>query len=120
MIGFSAKRKKLKREPSPLIYLTQFIHSTPAFSGLSTDRELNSFSAFFNHIDHFQQEEFLYVTSGGIPAAKPSLQNTGPAVEDSGNSQQEGAGKTGRISQREALAAVEPTSDGESNGEEGG
>lgn len=58
------------------------------------------------------------MTSGGIPVAKPSLQPTGPAAATS--SQQEGSGKTGRISQREALAAVEPASDGEDRGEEGG
>ena len=116
MTGFSARKKKLKREPPHLF--VSILTST----GLSVDwQELNSFSAFFNHIDHFQQEEFLYVTSGGIPAAKPSLQPTGPAVAaDSSNAQQEGAGKTSRISQREALAAVEPASDGEGDGEEGG
>jgi len=52
------------------------------------------------------------VTSGGIAAAKPSLQpNT------TGDAQAEG-NKTGRISQREALAAIE--SENESDGEEGG
>jgi len=70
------------------------------------------FSSFFNHIDHFSQEEFLYVTSGGIAAAKPSLQSNA-----SGDAQAEG-NKTGRISQREALAAIE--SENESGGEEGG
>lgn len=51
------------------------------------------------------------MTSGGIAAAKPGLQPT---------AQQE-SGKTGRISQREALAAVEPESDNEGDGnEEGG
>lgn len=57
------------------------------------------------------------MTSGGIPAAKPSLQPTGSAAATS--SQQGESGKTDRISQREALAAVEPASDGEERGEEG-
>lgn len=57
------------------------------------------------------------MTSGGIPAAKPSLQPTGSAA--SPNPQQDESGKTGRVSQREALAAVEPASDGEDRGEEG-
>ena len=29
-----------------------------------------SFGNFFNHIDNFQSEVFLFVTSGGIPATK--------------------------------------------------
>lgn len=57
------------------------------------EEETNAFSSFFNHIDHFSQEEFLYVTSGGIAAAKPSLQSNA-----SGDAQAEG-NKTGRISQ---------------------
>lgn len=69
------------------------------------------FSSFFNHIDHFSQEEFLYVTSGGIAAAKPSSQANAPGDAQAGN-------KVGRISQREALAAIE--SENESEGEEGG
>lgn len=68
------------------------------------------FSSFFNHIDHFSQEEFLYVTSGGIAASKPSSQPNGAASDVQAN--------TGRISQREALAAIE--SENESEGEEGG
>ena len=28
------------------------------------------FGSFFNHIDHFPQEHFLYITSAGISAAK--------------------------------------------------
>ena len=57
------------------------------------------------------------MTSGGIPAAKPSLQPTGSGAATS--SQQNESEKTGRISQREALAAVEPASDEEELGEEG-
>lgn len=71
--------------------------------------KFNRFSSFFNHIDHFSQEEFLYVTSGGIAAAKPSSQP---------NAASDTQAKTGRISQREALAAIE--SENESEGEEGG
>ena len=68
-----------------------------------------SFSSFFNHIDNFSQEEFLYVTSGGIPAARPSVP---PTVSSE-------TGHADRKSQREALAEVEPESDGEPDGEEG-
>lgn len=31
---------------------------------------LFSFGNFFNHVDSFASEAFLFVTSGGIPAAK--------------------------------------------------
>lgn len=92
----------MRKSPPPTLTLYQ-VHKTNKYR----------FSSFFNHIDHFSQEEFLYVTSGGIAAAKPSLQNA------PGDAQAE-TGKTGRISQREALAAVEPASDNESGGEEGG
>ncbi|PWY93273.1 tRNA pseudouridine synthase [Aspergillus sclerotioniger CBS 115572] len=73
------------------------------------EEESNAFSAFFGHLDHYSQEEFLYVTSGGIPAAKQAtVPTTGPE----------------RKSQREALAEIEGGSDDESaapnGGEEGG
>ncbi|RAL02290.1 pseudouridine synthase PUS2 [Aspergillus ibericus CBS 121593] len=72
------------------------------------EEESNAFSAFFGHLDHYSQEEFLYITSGGIPAAK-LLPTTGPE---------------GKKSQREALAEVEGGSDDEgaapNGGEEGG
>ncbi|KAB8215512.1 pseudouridine synthase [Aspergillus novoparasiticus] len=78
------------------------------------EEETNAFASFFNHIDHFPQEEFLYVTSGGIPAAKPATQPSA-ATEDA---------QKGRKSQREALAEIEAESEDEgnlpNNGEEGG
>ncbi|KAG5297801.1 tRNA pseudouridine synthase [Histoplasma ohiense] len=36
------------------------------------EEESNSFGNFFNHIDTFQDNAFLFVTSRGIPASKPS------------------------------------------------
>ncbi|KAB8231768.1 pseudouridine synthase PUS2 [Aspergillus alliaceus] len=76
------------------------------------EEEINAFASFFNHIDHFPQEEFLYITSGGIPAAKPVPQ---PLAQGAQNS---------RKSQREALAEIEAESEDEVNlpngGEEGG
>ncbi|PLB47109.1 putative tRNA pseudouridine synthase, partial [Aspergillus steynii IBT 23096] len=71
------------------------------------EEETNAFSSFFNHVDHFPQEEFLYITSGGISAAKPRPQTS---VEVSKEED-----KTGRKSQREALALVESESDNEPN-----
>ncbi|PLN83286.1 pseudouridylate synthase [Aspergillus taichungensis] len=82
------------------------------------EEQLNAFSSFFNHIDHFPQEEFLYVTSGGIGAARPAL---APGVAP--QAAEAGEGKTDRKSQREALAEVEEESEDETlpnNGEEGG
>ncbi|OJJ31009.1 hypothetical protein ASPWEDRAFT_31695 [Aspergillus wentii DTO 134E9] len=83
------------------------------------EEETNAFSSFFNHIDNFPQEEFLFVTSGGIPAAKPTTQPTTPPREQS----RRASAQKGRISQREALATVESESEDEripDNGEEGG
>ncbi|KAE8407658.1 pseudouridine synthase [Aspergillus pseudonomiae] len=78
------------------------------------EEETNAFASFFNHIDHFPQEEFLYVTSGGIPAAKPATQPSA-ATQDA---------QKGRKSQKEALAEIEEESEDEgnlpNNGEEGG
>ncbi|PWY70463.1 tRNA pseudouridine synthase [Aspergillus heteromorphus CBS 117.55] len=76
------------------------------------EEETHAFSAFFNHLDHYSQEEFLYVTSGGIPAAK---------LVDAPAATEEGKGKK---SQREALAEVESGDEDEgalpNGGEEGG
>jgi tRNA pseudouridine38-40 synthase len=71
---------------------------------------------FFNHIDHFSQETFLYITSGGMAASKLPVPPT-----DAAESEQREASKPNPKSQREALAAVESESDGEgANAEEGG
>ncbi|RWQ96550.1 pseudouridine synthase [Paecilomyces variotii] len=80
------------------------------------EEEKNSFGAFFNHIDHFPEDNFLYVTSGGLAAAKPADQ---PKGDDSGDSKEQKRGK----SARQALADVEGESEPEGNignGEEGG
>ncbi|KAL1977471.1 hypothetical protein VTN31DRAFT_330 [Thermomyces dupontii] len=41
------------------------------------EEETNAFTAFFNQIDHFQQNTYLYVTSGGVAAAKQQPRSTG-------------------------------------------
>ncbi|RHZ72068.1 hypothetical protein CDV55_108272 [Aspergillus turcosus] len=80
------------------------------------EEQANAFSVFFNHIDHFSQETFLYITSGGMAASKPPMPPT-----DATESEQREASKPNPKSQREALAAVESESDGEgANAEEGG
>jgi tRNA pseudouridine38-40 synthase len=80
------------------------------------EEQANAFSVFFNHIDHFGQETFLYITSGGMAASKLPTPPT-----DATESEQKEASKRNPKSQREALAAVESESDGEgANGEEGG
>ncbi|EAW18457.1 pseudouridine synthase PUS2 [Aspergillus fischeri NRRL 181] len=80
------------------------------------EEQANAFSVFFNHIDHFGQETFLYITSGGMAASKLPAPPT-----DATESEQKEASKRNPKSQREALAAVESESDGEGvHGEEGG
>lgn len=83
-------------------------------------------------MDNFPQEDFLYVTSGGIAAAKPppttaapttSLLDSVPSTDATEKSKVKRP--TGRKSQREALAAVESASEDEDTvlpdgGEEGG
>ncbi len=37
---------------------------------------LGRFGNFFNHIDNFASEAFLFVTSDGIPATKPAMRES--------------------------------------------
>ncbi|KAL4938188.1 hypothetical protein BDV06DRAFT_201515 [Aspergillus oleicola] len=77
------------------------------------EEETHAFSSFFNHIDHYAQEEFLYITSGGVAAAKPA---TGPGELTAEESVAER-----RKSQRQVLAEVEQESEDERpRGEEEG
>ncbi|PGH23648.1 tRNA pseudouridine(38-40) synthase [Polytolypa hystricis UAMH7299] len=41
------------------------------------EEEIDAFSNFFNHIDTWQENTFLYVTSGGIPASKSATAKEG-------------------------------------------
>ncbi|KAK2744677.1 tRNA pseudouridine synthase 1 [Onygenales sp. PD_40] len=68
------------------------------------EEESNAFGNFFNHIDTFQENSFMYVTSGGIAASKPT--KTGPA----------------QMSDKAALEQIESEPEDEvvNNGEEGG
>lgn len=59
------------------------------------EEDTTQFGSFFNHIDHFPQEHFLYITSAGISAAKLVTAPT-EKVEASKNG-----------SEKKALAAVE-------------
>jgi tRNA pseudouridine38-40 synthase len=75
------------------------------------------FGSFFNHIDHFPGDYFLYVTSGGVEAAEIV------AAPNEKNAEKKEAekDKTGK-SQKEALAEIEGGSEDEANlpgGEEG-
>ncbi|EPS29229.1 hypothetical protein PDE_04178 [Penicillium oxalicum 114-2] len=80
------------------------------------EEQTAAFGNFFNHIDHFQTNFFLYCTSGGIPAAK--------LVSAPGGSQgaAKGDNKTGKDSGSAALAHVESEDEGAlpTNGEEEG
>ncbi|KAJ5473557.1 hypothetical protein N7475_003123 [Penicillium sp. IBT 31633x] len=72
------------------------------------------FGSFFNHIDHFPAGYFLYVTSGGIPAAK--LASAPTATEPQAGAKARGAQRE----QRDALAAVEVGSEDEGEAPAGG
>lgn len=74
------------------------------------------FGSFFNHIDHFPGDYFLYVTSGGVEVAEIVS-----APAEKGAPKKEANDKTGK-SQKEALAEVESDPEDEGNlpgGEEG-
>jgi tRNA pseudouridine38-40 synthase len=75
------------------------------------------FGSFFNHIDHFPAGYFLYVTSGGIPAAKLA---TAPTAADPGSPKAGNRARGAQPGQRDALAAVEVGSDDEADIPAGG
>ncbi|CAI7648156.1 unnamed protein product [Penicillium manginii] len=66
------------------------------------EEDTTQFGSFFNHIDHFPQEHFLYTTAGGIAAAKL-------ATAPTDNSEKPKAASGGKKvnDQKDALAAVE-------------
>jgi tRNA pseudouridine38-40 synthase len=66
---------------------------------------LHSFGVFFNHIDHYPANTFLYLTSGGIAAS----QVTDGATKS----------KKGETSE-EALAGIESEPEEDASGAEGG
>lgn len=107
----SARKRRRTGKLSLIFSLSCHMHATKRI--LLT---VSSFGAFFNHIDHFPEDNFLYVTSGGLAAAKPADQ---PKGDNSGDSKDQKRGK----SARQALADVEGESEPEGNvgnGEEGG
>ncbi|OKL61645.1 hypothetical protein UA08_03656 [Talaromyces atroroseus] len=68
------------------------------------EEESNSFGTFFNHIDHFPAETFLYLTAGGIPASQVNAETRSEKMK---------AGEG-------ALVGMESESDAEASGEEEG
>ncbi|OQE42263.1 hypothetical protein PENCOP_c004G02231 [Penicillium coprophilum] len=83
------------------------------------EEESAGFGSFFNHIDHFPAGYFLYVTSGGIPAAKLA---TAPTAAEPGNTKagQKTRGAPAPQAQQDALAAVEVESEDEGDAPAGG
>ncbi|KAJ5733846.1 hypothetical protein N7493_002632, partial [Penicillium malachiteum] len=71
------------------------------------EEQSSAFSIFFNHIDHFPIDYYLYVTSGGIKAAQlvaaPTDRSESPRSRNRGKSE------------KEILAAVEAESEDEVN-----
>ncbi|KAL3477350.1 pseudouridine synthase [Aspergillus californicus] len=78
------------------------------------EEQSHAFPSFFNHLDHYAEEEFLYITSGGIPAAKPA---TAPGEVEQAKKD---AAEQGRKSQKQVLAEVEMESEDERGAEEEG
>ncbi|KAJ0415598.1 pseudouridine synthase [Aspergillus carlsbadensis] len=74
------------------------------------EEESHAFASFFNHIDHFPQDEFLYITSAGISAA-----TTFPERGAKGDST-----VSGQKSQKDALKQIEAESEDERGAEEEG
>lgn len=65
---------------------------------------VHRFGNFFNHIDHFQNNFFLYCTSGGIPAAKLVSAPNGKGTP-------KGEGDKASTDESAALAEVESSED---------
>ncbi|KAJ6180203.1 hypothetical protein N7519_010664 [Penicillium mononematosum] len=81
------------------------------------EEESAGFGSFFNHIDHFPAGYFLYVTSGGIPAAKLA---TAPTAADPGSPKAGNKPRGAPRAQQDALAAVEVESEDEGDAPAGG
>ncbi|KAI9374013.1 pseudouridine synthase [Aspergillus egyptiacus] len=78
------------------------------------EEETHAFTSFFNHIDHYARDDFLYITSAGVKAAKITI----TAGDSSQNKPGENGPKKGQP--QEALAKVEMESEGEGGAEEEG
>ncbi|KAJ6069394.1 hypothetical protein N7499_011281 [Penicillium canescens] len=111
--AYNAKAKVLEREP---IHFDKYTKEMDEFKQreiydriFREEEQSAGFGSFFNHIDHYPADYFLYVTSGGIAASKLA---TAPAAA---------SGSKGNIkAQKDALAAVEGLSDDEANVPAGG
>ncbi|KAN0082265.1 Pseudouridine synthase [Elaphomyces granulatus] len=76
--------------------------------------ETNTFASFFNHIDHYQKDYFLYLTSGGLAVATvaPEPFSTSRSVKGGKTSEEQGCqhGDDPKCDQKKeegALAALE-------------
>ncbi|KAJ5591631.1 uncharacterized protein N7459_002000, partial [Penicillium hispanicum] len=78
------------------------------------EEQTAAFGPFFNHIDHYPMDHFLYLTSGGIEAAELH-QGSAAAPQSSKTSSSKQADK----SQRDVLAAVEGESEDEQGAQKG-
>ncbi|KAL3457505.1 pseudouridine synthase [Aspergillus heterothallicus] len=74
------------------------------------EEESHAFASFFNHIDHYPQDEFLYISSAGISAAA-RLPEKGEGVPN---------GASEAKSQKAVLKQIEIESEDERNAEEEG
>jgi hypothetical protein len=105
MIGSSAKRRRLQRKLPGFLWKFHILTSTDIWH--------RRFGNFFNHIDHFQNNFFLYCTSGGIAAAKlvsaPTEKGTSKETNDKAAKDQSAA-----------LAQVESSTEDEGDLPDGG
>ena len=77
---------------------------------------LNRYSSFFNHIDHYQQDYFLYLTSGGLAVATLAPGSSSSRSEKDGKTSEEQGSQHGcPTGQRKGgvLTAIESDSESE-------
>ncbi|KAJ5438224.1 tRNA pseudouridine synthase 1 [Penicillium daleae] len=117
--SYNAKASSLGRGP---VHFERFTKEMDEFKQreiydriFREEEQTSAFGNFFNHIDHFQNNFFLYCTSGGIPAAKLV---TAPGGKGTSKEEGDKAAKD----ESAALAEVESSEDeGDlQNGEEEG
>ncbi|KAJ5261000.1 TRNA pseudouridine synthase [Penicillium angulare] len=112
--SYNTKATSLGREP---VGFTKFTTEMEEFKQreiydriFREEQQSSAFNIFFNHIDHYPADYYLYVTSGGIEASKlvPAPQSTQGASRSSVKKQVD-------KSEHDILAAVESESEDESN-----
>ncbi|KAJ5988479.1 TRNA pseudouridine synthase [Penicillium waksmanii] len=104
--NYNSKAKTLDRDPIDFekyaAVMNEFKQREIYDRIFREEEDTTQFGSFFNHIDHFPQEHFLYTTAGGIAAAKLAT-----APTDSSEKPKAASGGKKVNDQEDALAAVE-------------